>query len=76
MKINKIDDIDKFLDSIDECTGRVMMVSEDGDRINLKGRLGGYLSLASIISNDFIKELDIEIDDPEDIKLLSSFLIV
>ena len=76
MKINKIDDIDRFLDIIDEWKGKVMLVSEDGDRINLRGRLGAYLSLASIISNSYIEELDLEIEDPEDMDLLSSFLIV
>ncbi len=76
MKIKKIDDIDRFLNIIDECKGKVMLVSEDGDRINLNGRLGSYLSLASIISNDYIRELDLEIDDPDDMELLSSFIIV
>ena len=57
MKIQHIEDVDKFFKVVDQCKGTVELVSSEGDRINLKSKLSQYLSLANIFSNGYIKEL-------------------
>ena len=74
MKIQNISDVDKFFKVIDECKGTVELVSPEGDRINLKSKLSQYLSMATMFSNGFIKELDIVAQDKDDIERLIKYM--
>lgn len=74
MKLQNIDNVEKFFRVIDECRGRVELVSPEGDRINLKSKLTQYLSLANIFSNGYIKELDLVAYEKEDIDRLLKFM--
>ena len=56
------------------CKGTVELVSPEGDRINLKSKLAQYLSMATIFSNGYIKELDLVAHDKEDIERLIKYM--
>ncbi len=75
MKVSNITDIDKFFEVLDSCKGRVELVTDEGDRLNLKSRLTQYFSLASIFSEGKIKEIDIVAYDNEDVEKLMDFMI-
>ena len=49
MKLKNIKDVEGFFHVIDQCTGRVELISSEGDRINLKSRLTQYMAMASIL---------------------------
>ena len=55
MKIQNIDNVEKFFNVIDQRKGTVELVSPEGDRINLKSKLTQYLSMATLFSNGYIK---------------------
>ena len=74
MKIQNINDVDAFFKVVDECKGPIELVSPEGDRINLKSKLSQYLSMASIFSNGYIKELDLVARDREDIERLIKYM--
>ena len=74
MKIENITDVDSFFKVIDQCKGPVELVSPEGDRINLKSKLSQYLSMASMFSNGYIKELDIVARDKEDVERLIKYM--
>ena len=74
MQLQNIDSVEKFFSVIDECRGRVELVSPEGDRINLKSKLAQYLSLASVFSNGYIKELDLIAYEREDVDRLLKFM--
>ena len=74
MKIQNITDVDKFFKVIDQCKGKVELVSPEGDRINLKSKLTQYLSMATIFSNGYIDELELIAYDKDDIDRLISFM--
>ena len=74
MKLQNINNVEKFFSVIDECRGRVELVSPEGDRINLKSKLAQYLSLASVFSNGYIKELDLIAYEREDVDRLLKFM--
>ena len=59
MKVENIRDISKFFGVIDQCTGRVELVTGEGDRLNLKSKLCQYVSMANIFSNGEIPELEL-----------------
>ena len=70
MKITNIKNVEDFFKVIDSCKGTVELVSSEGDRINLKSKLSQYLSMATVFSNGYIKELEIVAHEPEDVKKL------
>ena len=75
MKVQNIKDVNKIIDVVDSCTGKVELVTGEGDRLNLKSKLCQYVSLANIFSNGEIPELDIVAYEKEDIDKLLNFMI-
>lgn len=75
MKVENIKDVDKFFKVIDECKGKVELVTGEGDRLNLKSKLSQYVSLANIFSDGAIKELELVAYEPEDINRLLNYMI-
>ena len=75
MKVKNITDVEKFFKVIDECKGKVELVTDEGDRLNLKSKLSQYVSLANIFSGGEIPELEIVAAEKEDIDKLMSFMI-
>ena len=74
MKVSNIKDIEKFFEVVDSCQGKVELVTGEGDRLNLKSKLSQYLSMATMFSNGYIKELDIIAQDKEDIERLIKYM--
>lgn len=75
MKVQNITDIDKFFEMVDRCSGKVELVTGEGDRLNLKSKLSQYVSIANIFSNSEIPELEIVAYEPDDIERLTEFML-
>lgn len=76
MKLFKIKNVDRFFEIIDSCTGKVELVSQEGDRINLKSKLAQYVAIAKIFSNDdIVNELELIAYNQEDVMKLINFII-
>ena len=75
MKVQNIEDVDKFFEVIDSCKGRIELVTGEGDRLNLKSKLSQYVSLAKIFSDGKIAELEIIAYEPEDTHKLVEFMV-
>ena len=75
MKVQNIKNIEKFFQVVDKCSGRVELVTGEGDRLNLKSKLSKYVSMANIFSNGEIPELEIIAYEPEDIGKLVNFMM-
>ncbi len=66
MKVQNITDIEGFFKVVDQCRGKVELVTGEGDRLNLKSKLSQYVSMANIFSNGEIPELEILAYEKED----------
>jgi hypothetical protein len=75
MKICNITDIEGFFDVVNSCKGKVELVSEEGDRINLKSKLSQYFSMAKLFSDGMIDELEIIAYEHEDVEKLISYMV-
>ena len=75
MKVQNIKNIDKFFKVVDQCKGRVELVTGEGDRLNLKSKLSQYVSMENIFSNGEIPELEIVAYEREDIDRLINFMM-
>ena len=72
-----VDKLDELFAIIDSCKGRVDLVSEEGDRINMKSKLSQVVSLANIFTagSDVINQLELVAYDPEDAAKLIHFMM-
>jgi len=75
MKLHNITNVDAFFKVIDSCKGKVELVSEEGDRLNLKSKLSQYFSMAKLFSDGTINEMEIVAYDAEDIEKLINFML-
>ena len=75
MKVQNITDIEEFFKLVDECKGKVELVTGEGDRLNLKSKLSQYVSMANIFSNGEIPELEVIAYEKEDTDRLIKFML-
>jgi hypothetical protein len=75
MKVTNIKDVKKFFEVVDECKGKVMLITDEGDQLNLKSKLSQYVSLASIFSGGEIPEMEIVASEPEDVQKIVDYMI-
>ncbi len=74
MKIKNIADTGKFLQIIDSCSGKVELVTGEGDCLNLKSKLSQYVSLAGILADKEMKDLELVVYEEDDRRRLETFL--
>ncbi len=75
MKIHNIRDIEGFFRVIDECRGRVELVTGEGDRLNLKSRLTQYVSMANVFAQGTIPEMEVIAYEEEDMGKIVEFML-
>lgn len=75
MKLQNITNIEGFFKVVDSCSGKVELVTNEGDRLNLKSKLSQYVSLTKLFTDAEIPELDLVVYEAEDIKKFISFMM-
>ena len=75
MKVQNIKDINKFFEVIEECDGKVELVTNEGDRLNLKSQLTKYVAIANFFSDGTVKELELVAYEPQDINRIVNFML-
>ena len=73
MKLMNIKDVDAFFELINSCVGKVELVSNEGDRINLKSTLSQFV--AKEVFSGVITELEIVAHNPEDAIRIMKFMM-
>ena len=75
MKLMNISDPEKFFEVINECKGTVELVTQEGDRLNLKSQLTKYVALTKLFADNAIPEKEIVAHDPEDVNRLLEYMV-
>ncbi len=77
MKIKNIKNPEAFFKIVDGCSGTVELVTDEGDRLNLKSKLCQLISLSNIFSLDSasIPEMEIIAHEAEDAKKLLDYIM-
>jgi len=75
MKIKNITDPKKFFQQLETCTGKVELVTPEGDRLNLKSKLSQYVMLSNFFDDAKIQEIELLFSEPEDLQKLLAYLI-
>lgn len=68
-------DVQAFLTVIDTCEGDVFLVTDEGDRLNLRSKLCQLIGLTKLIEGGKISNAHIECQKPEDETKLFRFNI-
>ena len=72
LELHKIQ-FEKFLEAVDHCKGDVYLVTDEGDRLNLKSKLCQLIGLTQLIEGGKISEAYILCDNLEDESKLFRF---
>ncbi len=75
MKIKNITQPQKFFEMLQQCKGKVELVTSEGDRLNLKSTLCQYIMLTQMFSEAKIGEIELLVSEPEDLSLLLNYLV-
>jgi len=74
MKLKNIKDVEGLFKVIDQCQGKVELVTEEGDRLNLKSRLSQYVALVNVFADVKIGELELVAYEDGDVAKIAQFV--
>ena len=74
MTFTNMTNVDQFFDTVDQCEGRVELVTEQGDRFNLKATLAKYVIFARILSGCQVPSVQIKTYNFADEQKLMKFM--
>jgi hypothetical protein len=75
MRVKQIIDIDGFYKALNKCQGRVELITDDRDVLNLASSLTQFIGLTMVFSNSDIKEYEIVCYNPNDFQYIKEFLV-
>lgn len=75
MTLDNVTNIEGLFEAIQDCEGSVELVSEEGDKINLKSRLAQVMAVAGAFSHGYIRELELRVEKPKDMDKLLQFML-
>lgn len=59
MKVMNITNFEKFFGTIDQCEEKVELVTENGEKFNLKSKLSQYVALTKVAFRGVIPEVEL-----------------
>jgi hypothetical protein len=75
MRVKNIKNIDGFFKTLEKCQGRVELITDERDVLNLASKLTQYIGLTRVFSNPEIDSYEIVCYNAEDYEILKEFLI-
>ncbi len=75
MKVKQITNVDGFYKALAKCRGRVELITEERDVLNLASTLTQFIGLTTVFSNPDIKTYEIVCYDPNDFQYIKEFLV-
>ncbi len=74
MKVKQVRDIDGFFKALEKCKGRVELITEEKDVLNLASKLTQFIGLTRVFNNPEITEYEIVCYNAEDYALIKDYL--
>lgn len=74
MKVTNIASINKFMEIIDKCEGKIEFVTEQGDRLNLGSKISQFVAIVKIITDGGIQQLEIISYNKKDTERLTKLI--
>lgn len=75
MRVKQIVNVDGFYKALAKCKGRVELITDDRDVLNLASTLTQFIGLTTVFSNPNIEAYEIVCYDPDDFQYIKEFLV-
>ncbi|MDW2796727.1 polya polymerase [Clostridium boliviensis] len=75
MRVKQIKDIDAFFKALTTCQGRVELITDDKDVLNLASKLTQFIGLTRVFSNPEIESYEIVCYNGEDYQRIKEYLV-
>ena len=75
MKLTNITNIDKFFEVVDKCEGRVEMLTENGDCLDLRPKLCQFVTLVKMLADGNMERMEIIAENKKDEQKLMAYMI-
>lgn len=75
MKLTNITNVDKFFEVVDKCEGKVEMLTENGDCLDLKSKLCQFVVLVKMLADGNIEQMEIVAENENDRQRLITYMI-
>ena len=74
-KITSVNNIDGFSKALDACIGNVELITEEGERLNLKSKLSQLISINTILSGvSKLENIELYIENETDVVILMNYI--
>ncbi len=74
MKLKDVSQVNEFLAAVNKCKDQVYLVSQYGDRFNLKSQLSQYIAIAALV-NQAGDDLELFCDSKEDEAIMLRYIV-
>ena len=75
MRVKQITNIDGFYKALNKCRGRIELITDERDVLNLTSTLTQFIGLTTIFSNPNIDSYQIVCYESEDFQYIKEFLV-
>nr|WP_314459627.1 polya polymerase [uncultured Clostridium sp.] len=75
MRVKQIKDIDAFFKALATCHGRVELITDDKDVLNLASKLTQFIGLTRVFGNPEIESYEIVCYNGEDYQKIKEYLV-
>ena len=75
MRVRQINDINGFFHALEKCQGRVELITDEKDVLNLASKLTQFIGLTRVFSNPDIDSYEIVCYNGEDYNILKEYLV-
>lgn len=75
MRVKQVKDVDGFFKALEKCEGRVELVTDEKDVLNLASKLTQFIGLTRVFNNPDIEAYEIICYNGEDYQLIKDFLV-
>ena len=74
MKVTNIENVYDFFEIVDKCEGKVELVTEQGDRLNLSAKISQIVAAVKIATETNIQQWDIISYNLKDTEMLLKYM--
>lgn len=74
MKLKDVSQVNEFLSAVNQCKDQVYLVSQYGDRFNLKSQLSQYIAIAALV-NQAGEDLELFCDSKDDEAIMLKYIV-
>ncbi len=75
MRVKQINNLDGFFKALETCQGRVELITDDKDVLNLASKLTQFIGLTRVFSNPEIASYEIVCYNGEDYNKIKEYLV-